>query len=135
MDNHREKLKTYLEIHDELKDAAELWIEEFGSGFGIIYDVSITVNNEAYPPYMYAEYTYEHDGYGCGSRSRTDSMKIPLSVLWDDEAFERERKNRMEANLAAVKKKQEEDAKKERLAKAQRYEQYLDLCKEFEESG
>ena len=41
----------------------------------------------------------------------------------------------MRKNIAAVEKKKEADAKKERLAKAQRYEKYIDLCKEFDENA
>ena len=134
MSERKEKFKTYLEVHEELIDVAREWIEEFGHGYGLVYDISISVDNEKYPPIINAEYTYEYEG-SCGSRAEVSGIVIPLSALWDDTAFERERKKREDANLAAREKQKEKDAKKARLDKAARYEQYLDLCKEFDDNS
>lgn len=130
MNEAKKRLDLYLEIHDELVEKCEDWISEFVAHRDV-WNISIEVHNDAYPPYILATYTYETEG-NCGRYERQNTEKIPLAVYWDDEAFEREWKRQQEANRAAIAKRQEEDARKARLAKAQRYEQYLDLCKEFE---
>lgn len=72
--------------------------------------------------------------YCCGS-SDYHSVRIPLEYIFDEDWLKEAKAKKLQKNLEAVKKRQEEDAKKERLAKAQRYEKYLDLRKEFDENG
>ena len=131
MDNHKEKLEAYLKIHNEFINIAERWASEFGYTGADPYDISMIF----YGSTIEVHYNYDDrdsDGY---PEQRHTTIDIPLSALWNDEAFELERKKRMEANLEAVAKKKEENAKRERLAKARRYEEYLDLQKEFNDNG
>lgn len=130
MNAAKERLDTYLEIHVELVEKCEDWMYEFGNEQRW-RDVSIAVHNDAYPPYILATYTYETEG-NCGRYEREGTEKIPLAVYWDHELIEREYKKRHEAQLAAIRERQEKARVQELKDKAKRYEQYLDLCKEFE---
>ena len=93
---------------------------------GQIDDEEITIEDGV----LYANW----ETYCCGG-SDYHSVRIPLEYLFDDDWLKEAQSERLRKNLEAVKKKQEEDAKKERLAKARRYEEYLDLRKEFDENG
>ena len=74
------------------------------------------------------------DNY-CRGCSDWYEVKIPLEYLFDDEWLKEAKSENLRKNLEAVAKKKEEDAKKERLTKARRYEEYLDLCKEFDDNS
>lgn len=127
----KQRLETYLEIHDELVDRCTEWIEEFGCIGRYLQHVSVDVNNEAYPPYIRATYEYERDT-GYGPQDETGEEKIPLSVFWDDECISKEKKKRRDTQMVILRKNEEKRKVQDMKDKATRYEQYLTLCEEFD---
>lgn len=77
---------------------------------------------------------YQYETHSRGDYDKHE-VHIPLEYLFDDKWLEDAKAENLRKNIEAVAKKKEEDAKKERLAKARRYEEYLDLRKEFAEDG
>ena len=126
-----EKLDTYLNIHDELIDRCEEWLDEFVYMGRDLYDITIKVNNEAYTPYVLVDYMYRNESHFDGEGQE----KIPLSIFWDYECVAKEKKKRYDKQMEDMKQREEKKKVQDMKDKAQRYEQYLDLCKEFEESG
>jgi len=132
MKKAKEQLDVYLEIHDELVVLCEEWIREFCWTGRHLQNISIAVNNEAYPPHIMAEYVYERDS-GYGPQDETDQEKIPLSIFWDDECISKERKKRNEKQMIALKEQEEMRKVQKMKDKARRYEQYLKLRQEFKD--
>jgi len=130
MNEAKERLDTYLEIHEELVEKCEDWVAELGYGRQI-WDPTIQVHNHKYPPYITMTYMYEQEG-SCGRYDTEGSEKIPLAVFWDDELIGREIKKRRDAQLKAMQERAEKEKVQAMKDKAKRYEMYLDLCKEFE---
>lgn len=129
MINNIEDVQKTIKQFEELQQLATPVAQELAkleNYPGQILDEEIVVEYGA----LYAKW----ETYICGG-SDYHEIKIPLEYLFDDEWLEEAKAEKLRKNLEAVKKKQEEDAKKERLAKAQRYEKHLELCKEFDENG
>ena len=130
----KEKFKQYLEFHDEIVSTSAEWLEEFGSA-SHPYNITAMVCNDAYPPYVKICYEYEYES-SCGRVETDGEDHMPLAAVWNpDEFFEQERKARQEKLMKLAAEQREANAKKKRLAKAQRYEEYLVLRKEFGENS
>jgi hypothetical protein len=125
------KFDTYLETHDELIGLCEEWIDAFPMTGGHASDVSVRVYNEAYPPYIIADYTYYTYG-GCDEQERDGQEKIPLSIFWDTECIAKERKKRWDEQMVRLKKNDEKKKVQDMKDKAHRYEKYIALKEEFE---
>ena len=131
MFNNPEEVQKFVDSYEELEFLALPIGEELAklqNHFGQLDLSDGKLNIECGQLY----YTYET--YCCGDYEN-HSVVVPLEYLFDDKWIEEAKAENLRKNLEAVAKKKEEDAKKERLAKARRYEEYLDLCKEFDEDS
>ena len=129
MINNIEDVEKFLEDFEELETLAlpvGKELAELRGYYGQMFDGEIIIDC--------GNLCYRYETGGRGDYDSHDIV-IPIEYLFDDEWLEEAKAEKMRKNIAAVEKKKEADAKKERLAKAQRYEKYIDLCKEFDENA
>jgi len=133
---NQQDIETYARVHSAVEDLAEKYVSQFGTGgreyvsdFEVDTDGSIQIGTEE-----------SHCGC-CGPDY--NSYNIPLSYLTDNDWVNTEKNSRAEkkrklekdrAAKAAVRKKEKaiKDAAKKKRLEAERYQEFLDMKKEYE---
>jgi hypothetical protein len=133
---NQQDIETYARVHSAVEDLADLYISHFGTGgreyvssFEVDLDGSIHIGAEE-----------SHCGC-CGPDY--NSYNIPLSYLTDDDWVNTEKKSRAKkkqklekdrAAKAVIRKKEKaiKDAAKKKRLEAERYQEFLEMKKEYE---
>jgi len=129
------KLEIYLEVQDMMEERAAEWIAEFGCGIGRpdAYNIKANADVKRCDTVIEFEYDYHSDDGVMGSSERCESGTMPLEALWDIDFIDNKKKAEREAQLERLKESEERMKLKAMKDKADRYEQYLKLAKEFDD--
>ena len=120
----RELMKSYSILYERMKDIADQYIR-IRRGKELDDIESIVLEDE----FIEVSGT-EWSSCNCCS-DEYYSYSIPVSYLWDVDWDEKLRKQMLEENLAAVKAKQERDAKAKKEQEERDYKKFLELKEKF----